>query len=199
MMLGAPYTARATAQTNHVTGGYVTDTLAQSSNQSEPGPTPFDALLAVAAEQEAALNELISLLQQEREHIAMFDVTGLLEVTQAKQVHVSRWGTRRVLLKNRALDAWIRLGNRQSAFPSETPDCLRFVGADAGSSSEKLCAAASRLEALLDVSRELHHANQRHATQTKGWLSSTIEQLRGPESGPYGNSIRKITNLRGVA
>ncbi len=137
--------------------------------------TALADLCALLDEQEADLQALVELLQQEREHVATFNVAGLLETVQAKSAHLARWDQERALRRNRCIDVWIRMGRKQRDLPGRLPDALRSLAEQVAQHGVDLEMRASAFQALFDVVSELQQVNKVAVHRTMTWLDGALE------------------------
>ena len=131
-------------------------------------------LVAMLDNQESELQTLVRLLQDERAHVAAFDIAALLQTVQDKAEALATWDANRTLRRNQCIDIWIRLGMRQRDLPDRLPDMLVAL-ADAGQRNGlDLALRASAFEALFDVTAELQRSNRAAVERTLSWLDDCL-------------------------
>ena len=131
-------------------------------------------LTAMLDVQENDLKTMVRLLQDERGHVAAFDVSALLETVQQKAQALAGWDANRTLRRNQCLDIWIRLGQRQRDLPDRLPEMLDALAPTARMHGVDLALRASAFEALFDVTAELQRSNRVAVERTLRWLDDCL-------------------------
>lgn len=150
----------------------------QNATPTEDVRRVWEPLYAAAEAAEMALLEIADCLRTERECVTLFDAPGLLKVLARREKLVAEFESGRSKRREAVESAWAQ-ASPEVEIPAELPDVLRAVADIEGTDEQRLTDAASELEVLGDVVRELHELNKVLLERAMTWVSLYVTELMG--------------------
>lgn len=159
-----------------------------NSPQQAPSGDEFETLSSLLQDTESELVELTDCLQKEREYLTVFEISKLLHTVDRKAKLLEALESEQSLRKELFRTLWIQSGLDIATMPDTIPQAVRVLAKHCDVSQYELDEQANRIEALLDVIRELQDVNQVCLQRAMQWIDTCFNELMGNSQGSNYNA-----------
>ena len=142
----------------------------------------WDAVYETVQSTQIAMLQIADCLRAERECVTLFDAPRLLKVLASREAAVADFESGRVPRRRALEQAWTSC-ELPGHLPDDMATALRGFTEGAGADRARLRDAASELEVLADVIRELHEMNRGLLEQAMTWVNMYVADLMGTARG----------------